>query len=167
MLIRDARPDDAEAMSNIFLAAARAGWSSFLPAAGLQTLAAPPERWQRDISRQGGARVLIAEHEGRVVGFSILRPSADTDADPHQTGELDLIYTHPDGWGLGAGRALLAAATLALREAGFHDATLWTAEANARPRRVYASAGWELDGATREKTFLGVAFTELRHRTKL
>ena len=62
---------------------------------------------------------------------------------------------------------LMTRALGALREKGFHDATLWTGAENERPRRVYEAAGWRLDGATRRKTTVGVEFTELRYRIEL
>ena len=40
----------------------------------------------------------MAELDGTVVGFAIVRPSADDDASP-ETGELDGFYTAPAAWG--------------------------------------------------------------------
>ena len=109
---------------------------------------------------------LVAELDGAVVGFAIVRPSADDDASP-ETGELDGFYTAPAAWGRGAGLALMAAAIEALREDGFTTATLWTAIDNHRPRRIYERAGWRLDGTTRNRNLGGIAFEELRYRTRL
>lgn len=83
------------------------------------------------------------------------------------TGELDLIYTSPSVWGRGFGRALMASALDRLRSDGYREATLWTAELNARPRRFYEMVGWRLDGARRTKTALGTTFTEVRYRITL
>ncbi|HET9540001.1 MAG TPA: GNAT family N-acetyltransferase, partial [Candidatus Limnocylindria bacterium] len=98
--------------------------------------------------------------------FAIVRPSADDDASP-ETGELDGFYTAPAAWGRGAGLALMAAAIEALREDGFTTATLWTAIDNHRPRRIYERAGWRVDGTTRKRNLGGIAFEELRYRTRL
>jgi GNAT superfamily N-acetyltransferase len=81
--------------------------------------------------------------------------------------ELQLFYTHPRVWGLGVGRALLAAAEDALRAAGCASATLWTEERNHRPLRVYAAAGWLPDGGVQERDWLGVRIRELRLRKQL
>ncbi len=51
-----------------------------------------------------------------------------------------------------------------LRERGFREVTLWTAEWNTS-RGFYEALGWALDGATRQKTFAGGTFTEVRYRT--
>ncbi len=105
--------------------------------------------------------------DGReVVGFAVLRRSEDADAD-RLTGELDLIYTAPSVWGSGVGRTLMGAALDHLRAAGYREATLWTAEANERPRQFYELTGWSLDGAQRSRTALGAALTEVRYRIGL
>jgi GNAT superfamily N-acetyltransferase len=70
-------------------------------------------------------------------------------------------------WGLGGGRTLLEVAVATLTEAGCWDATLWTAAENHRPRRIYQTAGWRTDGATRDRSIAGAAFTEVRYRREL
>jgi GNAT superfamily N-acetyltransferase len=104
--------------------------------------------------------------DARVVGFAVTRPSGDADAEA-STGELDGFYVDPGSWGRGAGRALLEAAVDRLRKADFNDATLWTAEENHRPRRIYETAGWRTDGTERRRAFAGVEFVELRYRFAL
>ena len=78
-----------------------------------------------------------------------------------------MIYTDPDFWGQGIGRTLLAAAVEALGARGFCEATLWTAEENLRPQSVYEAAGWKRDALSRERTWRGVGFRELRYRIVL
>lgn len=161
--IRSALPGDLPAMVAIKHDAGLVAWGHILPPEVIETLPFPP-RWGEAIaSPDPRTSTLLAEVDGRVVGFAITRPSGDADASP-QTGELDAFYTDPGVWGIGAGRALLAGATGQLRDAGFGDATLWTAELNHRPRRVYEVAGWRVDGAERDRSFGGVEFTEVRYR---
>lgn len=167
VLVRPARRGDGKAMSRIFLAAARAAWTHFLPAEGLARLSSPPERWERDIWAGPRVVALVAERGEEVIGFAVIRPSQDPDADPGRTGELDTIYALPAVWASGIGRALLEGALGALRGAGFEDATLWTAIENARSRRFYEGAGWRPDGAERQKAFAGAEFVELRYRISL
>lgn len=160
--IRPATSSDLDAMIAIKRDAGVAAWPHILPPEVLETLPFP-DRWAAAIdpsdSRVG---VLVAESEGRVVGFAVTRPSGDPDAGP-LTGELDGFYVDPSAWGIGVGRALLAAATGALQDAGFSRATLWTAEENHRPRRIYETAGWRPDGTDRRRAFGGVEFVELRY----
>jgi GNAT superfamily N-acetyltransferase len=79
---------------------------------------------------------------------------------------LDKIYTEPASWRRGLGRSLLDFALEQLRGKRFREVTLWTAEWNAS-RGFYEALGWSLDGATREKTFAGSTFTEVRYRTQV
>jgi GNAT superfamily N-acetyltransferase len=163
MRVRDGRTDDWDAMREVFVAAGRAAWGHILSAEVLADLA-PPERWRPGASP--GSDAIVAEEEGRVVGFVVLRASQDEDAEAG-TGEVDACYTHPEVWGVGAGRALLAAAAARLAARGFREATLWTEERNRRPLRFYAASGWRLDGARRERSFRGTDLLELRHRIVL
>ena len=143
-----------------------AAWPHILPTEVIEELPFLA-RWGAAVVSHGSrTRTLVVELDGRVAGFAVTRPSGDDDASA-ETGELDAFYTEPPAWGLGAGRALLAAATEALRDDGFAEATLWTAELNHRPRRIYESAGWRPDGAERRRSFRGVELMELRYRLAL
>jgi GNAT superfamily N-acetyltransferase len=166
MLIRSARVSDVPAMAAIKHDAGLAAWAHILPPAVIEALRMPP-RWIAAVeSADDRVRMLIAETEGRVLGFAFTRPSGDEDA-AHATGELDGFYVDPGSWGRGVGRALLAAATEILRRAGFAEATLWTAAENHRPRRIYEDAGWQLDGTDRRRELGGVEFVEVRYRLPL
>ncbi|HET7648347.1 MAG TPA: GNAT family N-acetyltransferase [Gaiellaceae bacterium] len=116
--------------------------------------------WERTIREDGG--VLVAERDGRVVGFA----SVGADRQDARRGELYAIYVLPDAWGGGAGPALLAEATRALA-ASFPEAVLWVLEDNPRARRFYERAGWAPDGTRRDEEFLGVATGEVRYRITL
>lgn len=150
-------------MREIFAAAGQAAWPHILPQEHLVNLN-PPERWREAIT-DPGQRVLIAA-ERTPIAFVVLRHSGDDDAQP-ATGEVDAFYSHPEFWGKGAGRLLLSLAEPELAEMGFAEATLWTAEENHRPRRIYDAAGWKLDGRSRERTLGGRSFVELRYRKTL
>jgi len=166
--VREARPDDAVRMASIYVEAARGAWGHIFGASNLLALEPPIERLR---SRISGAppheNVLVADVDGKVRGFAIVRPCDDEDANPVRDGELDMIYTDPDFWGQGTGRTLLVAAVSSLGARGFRQATLWTAEENLRPRRVYEAAGWKRDGVSRERSWRGITFRELRYRLVL
>lgn len=151
-------------MKAIFMAAGKAAWPHILPGELLANLN-PPERWSEAISDPSQA-VLVGELDGVAAGFAVLGRSGDADASA-VTGELDSFYVHPDAWGKGVGRRLLPVITDSLREMSFREATLWTAELNHRPRRIYEAAGWKLDGGRRERSLGGCEYTELRYRTPL
>jgi peptidase E/L-amino acid N-acyltransferase YncA len=159
---RFATPDDVPAMAAVFDAAARAAWASFV---GADRLAAAPDRTAmfRERMQSGSPRDVIgASDEHGLSGFVWVHAS-----DAHDTGEVDLFYTHPRAWGSGIGRRLMQLGLDELRARGFAQAVLWTEERNVRPRRVYARGGWQLDGVTRERDYLGVTIRELRHRITL
>jgi GNAT superfamily N-acetyltransferase len=167
MLVRRARTEDLPAMRRAFRAAGLAAWPHIIPAERLAENE-PPPRWTDSLeSSDERTAVLAGELDAEVVGFAIVRPSGDDDVDPSTVGELDALYSHPSVWGRGIGRALLEQAVDFLRSAGFGEATLWTAEENHRPRRIYERGGWRLDGARRARNHLGSDFVELRYRREL
>ncbi len=161
ILVRPARPGDAASIGRIFVEAARTAWAHFLPEDELALLHSPAERWEREAQDEV---TLVAELRGEPIAFAVIRGSLDADANPGVTGELDTLYALPSCWGRGVGQLLMRAALDTLRARGYREATLWTAEQNERPRRIYEAAGWEIDGARRRKAFLDVEFIELRYR---
>lgn len=164
--VRAATKADLPAMTAAKRDAGTAAWPHIFPPEVLSQLGFP-ERWTAAVvDPPQRTQAIVGELEGKVVGFAIVRPSADDDASP-ETGELDGFYTAPAAWGRGAGLALLAAAVETLRDEGFTTATLWTATDNHRPRRIYERAGWRLDGTTRNRNLGGIAFEELRYRLRL
>jgi GNAT superfamily N-acetyltransferase len=164
--LRAAIAADLAAMARVKQDAGVAAWPHILPPELISQLPFP-ERFTAAVTNPPArTRALVAEQGGSVVAFAITRPSADDDADG-EVGELDGIYAAPQVWGQGVGRTLLAAAVEALREEGFSHATLWTAADNHRPRRMYETAGWRLDGTLRHRHLGGAEFDELRYRLRL
>ncbi len=166
--VRSADDGDVERMAAIYVNAARTGWAHMFGESGPEALQPPADRLRAELaSTDPRRRALVAEREGRVIGFAVLRPSRDEDTDGVRTGELDQFYSDPAVWGQGAGRKLLAAAIESFRADCFTEATLWVAEENSRPRQIYEVAGWALDGLTREKSWRGTNVRDLRYRIKL
>ncbi|MFC7329812.1 GNAT family N-acetyltransferase [Marinactinospora rubrisoli] len=163
--VRPARREDAEAMDEIFRAAALAAWSHFMPEEGLRVEPRRPKMYEQAV-RAPEVNVLVAEDAGRVRGFAVVRESRDADGG-RGVGELHMCYAHPNAWGTGVAPALMTAALARLRARGCRTATLWTAERNHRARAFYRRSGWALDGTSRSKTRLGVTFTEHRFRVDL
>ena len=110
MGIRAATADDAAAIAEVFLAAAKQSWGEEAPA-----MEPPPIR--------GGE--LIAEDDDGITGFAIVKDS-----------EIDLLATHPRVWGRGAGRALVLAAEEALRDAGNRGLAVDGGAQRQRPPRL-------------------------------
>lgn len=109
--------------------------------------------------------VASIEDDSRVVGFALVGPAGgELDA---EHGELFAINVDPDYWGTGAGSALLAAATDALKDAGFSVAVLWVHPSNGRACAFYEARGWRSDEIRREQDVLGVTVPELRYSISL
>ena len=144
MSVRAATADDAAAIAEVFLAAARESWG----AAGGEAPVLEP------LQMHGGE--LVAEDDEGITGFAIVKDS-----------EIDLLFTHPRAWGRGAGRALVVAAEDALRDAGCSEVSLWTEERNASARRVYQASGWRKTTESRERVWNGAPLRELRYRKRL
>ena len=142
MNLRPATPDDLPAIGAVQLASAREAFAHIGRVSELEA-----RDWGPSLSRADWA--YVAEVDEGVVGFIFAGGC-----------EIQLFYTHPRVWGLGVGRALLAAAEEAL--SGCEEAFLYTEERNERPLRVYAAAGWLPDGTFRERDWLGVTIRELR-----
>jgi len=97
-----------------------------------------------------GARTLVAEDDGTIVGFVSFGPHGRQHGGDEYVagiGEIYAIYVAPERWGTGAGRALMTAARDALAAAGHAEMRLWVLAENPRARRFYERAGMAPDGA--------------------
>jgi len=119
-MIRRARPEDADAIGEAFVASLET--LTFLPR--LHT----PEETRRFISEivPRDHEIWVAEEDGRVVGLVAVGENT-----------LGHLYVHPDAQGRGIGTALLDK-TKELRPNGF---TLWTFPQNHRACSFYERRG--------------------------
>ena len=104
----------------------------------------------------------VAEDEGTIVGVLSVGPSRDVSG----TGEVYVIYVHPDAWGSGAGQLLIERAHEVLAER-FDEAVLTVLAANPRARRFYERNGWTLDELRTEPHFGGEPTDVARYRKRL
>jgi GNAT superfamily N-acetyltransferase len=163
--VRPARPGEGVRLGEIFLSSGRAAWARHLSPVGLAGVKPPADEWERRIA-DPDVISLVAEHRDQVAGLAVLSRSPDEDCDPALVALLDRLYVEPAAWRRGLGRALVDASMKELHARRFQEVTLWTAEWNAS-RGFYEASGWSLDGATRETTFAGGTFTEVRYRTRV
>ena len=167
MTVVDARP-----VASIHVRTWQVAYRGQLPDDLLDRLSGEVEqraaRWERFVAEapERGWSQLVAEEDGRVIGFITFGTADDEPAD-QQVGEVYALYVDPDHWHHGHGRELLAAAVEGLVERGFTEATLWVLGSNARARRFYEIAGWRTDGATKTDRLGDVALREVRYRVKL
>jgi GNAT superfamily N-acetyltransferase len=79
-------------------------------------------------------RVFVAEADGRTVGFGVVIPRSDGEA------ELDGLFVEPDAWGKGVGRQLMHHADALARSGG---ARLLNVVANGRAVGFYEACGFQ------------------------
>jgi GNAT superfamily N-acetyltransferase len=142
--LRPPGPADAAEIREVVTAAGVAAWGAFLGADRIEAATRGAEH----------PADLVAVDEEGVLAFVAWDAA---------TGEILRLYTHPRGWGRGAGAALLARALEALRAAGRTRAWLHTEERNERARRFYAGHGWREEGAARVREWHGVRLREPRY----
>lgn len=157
--IRCARPEDAHRIAEVHVETWRVAYRGQLPDEVIDRVTGDNrERLARELIADQDNDMLVAESDGRVVGFASTGAGRGEDC-----GELYSIYVHPTAWGTGAGSALLEAATAALAERGFEEAFLWVLALNERARGFYERHGWRFDG-TKIETLGGVEVEEARYR---
>jgi GNAT superfamily N-acetyltransferase len=93
-------------------------------------------------------RTIVAELEGRVVGFAVVLPREDGEA------ELDGLFVEPSVWRSGIGTRLIADAAILAAAGG---AKFLHVVANPLAEAFYFSCGFELTGE--QSTRFGVAHT--------
>ncbi len=89
----------------------------------------------------GSARSILlvaVEADDRVVGFAVTEPVRADET----TAEVRYVGVHPDRWGNGVGRDLMAALPERLRDASFTHAQLSVYIDNARAIALYERLGW-------------------------
>lgn len=130
--IRPYRPQDAEAIAALTLAAIReTGLRAYSPVQVAAWLARYSVRQLLDGAARGDVILVAADEADRPLAYTVLEES----------GHLDMLYCRPDHTGRGLAAALLAAAEAAARMRGV---TRLFAEASELARPVFARAGYVL-----------------------
>jgi ribosomal protein S18 acetylase RimI-like enzyme len=144
LTIRAARADDEEAL----LAIDRATWSPlFAPSA-------EPNAGPFFNERTRPEDVLVAERDGRVVGWAKIRHPTPLTASEHVWHVMGFAVD-PDAQGAGVGRALIEALIDEARGRGGRRLTLRVFGPNERARRLYERAGFEVEGVLRGEFLSG------------
>ena len=136
MLLRAATPDDAKGVANVHVRAWQVGYRGLMPDEYLDALR-PEDRAKRytfGSSDPLQPATIVAVDAGVICGFATTGPALSTDG--HGSGELYALYVDPPSWGVGVGRALIAAAREHLCSQGFSEACLWVLVGNDRRRAL-------------------------------
>lgn len=163
--MREAAPDDTEAIVSVTVAGWRAGYRDIIAPEKLAEL--PIDRWRHEVGvglrrAVGDAFTYVAEIDGRFAGYCyVAAPSREADLRP-DVAELVAIYVDPDQWRQGAGEALMSAAMERLAGLPYTEVALWTFKENERAIAFYERDGWRPDGA--EKIHARTGAPAVRYR---
>jgi ribosomal protein S18 acetylase RimI-like enzyme len=162
VVIRSATPDDAASIAHVHVTSWKGAYAGVLPAEYLDTL--DPEsrldEWTKILS-EGRGTTIVAEADGRTLGFASWGPSRDEDA---ENGDLELyaIYLDPEAWGRGVARDLMRT-VLADVQPGT-PMSLWVPATSDRARHFYRRHGFHPDGIERIDEVGGTPVTQVRYR---
>lgn len=152
------RESDIERVAEIHVAAWRVAYEGIVRRQRMDSLSVAKARgaWRRRFSA-AHTNNIVCEWNGELVGFASFGPARKVRGQPAEPGaaELYAIYVHPDRWGLGCGRALLAK-VLARLHGEWEQLVLWTLVENAAARAFYVSVGFqEVRNSSRPRADLG------------
>jgi RimJ/RimL family protein N-acetyltransferase len=145
-IIRQATPDDANALADLHLSSARAGFTDIFP---LSRLSVSHEEMSADwLARlqadpQLRRATFVAEVGGSIVGVIVAEPDP---LDP-TIGRGSRLYVDPHYWNYIIARRLSAACLAHLRELGCKVARGWIMEPNRRAQAVVERIGAIRTGA--------------------
>jgi ribosomal protein S18 acetylase RimI-like enzyme len=89
--------------------------------------------------------ILVAEHGGRIAGYIRVVPATPLQSNAHVR-QIQGLAVAPGFRGLGIGRALVASACEQAARDGARRITLHVLSSNAPARRLYAAAGFTVEG---------------------
>lgn len=159
-LIRPAGPEDVEAAETVRVATWQSAYRGIIADDYLDAMEVDQE--QMTLRAAGVARalaegrtpLLVAEVDGRVVGYVNIGPNRDIGG-----GHIYAIYVLPEAQSMGLGQALMNAAVAHLRADGHQKIGLWVASANDRTRRFYERFGMAPSGRVTFDEELGIEET--------
>ncbi len=143
MLIRSAKPEDAELIGSIRVAAWQAAYRGFMPDTYLASLdpGANLDELRAALRAKNPPFTLrIAETEGQPIAFSILgKPRYNAD---QSIVELWALNVHPTHWRKGVGQQLVRQVLLDAKEQKFVSVELWCIQGNLAAQRLYETCGF-------------------------
>jgi GNAT superfamily N-acetyltransferase len=154
--VRPAVPADADEIARIQVMTWQHGYASILPQAVLEqvTIETALAAWTMALTTPPSARhrVLVAQEQDYVVGFTAVAPADDLQPDepePQSTVAIGPILVEPRWGRRGHGSRLMAAAVDLARADGMTRAISWIPEADTVTREFLIGAGWASDGLVR------------------
>ena len=143
--IRPADVRDAAGIGFVHCRGWQTAYAGLLPETILQGMS--PEKSAARFRQEGCRDTLVAEQNGRVVGFCGYGGWRD-DPDPDE-GEIIGLYVLPECQRQGIGGALMKAALAELAAWGCRAVSLWVLQGNDRAARFYERQGFARTGQTK------------------
>ena len=158
--VRDASPDDADAIRIVHESGWRAGYAHlYTPEVIERAVAKHCIRWPRLLTSPtfGDTTLLILEENGEVVGFAHFGPTGNELSSEQRPGltELHSFYIHPSRWGTRAATCLMEQVVETVRRQGVTKLHLTTGVEVRRARRFYEKMGFRETGRTNVYQLLG------------
>ena len=150
--IRRAEQNDAPVLAEILTLSWKAAYVHILPPAELET-AANQGRYTTVFTAmlQNPANKFLIAHSGDIpCGMLLYCPARDSDLSDYA--EIVALYTLPEYWGCGLGKALTKMALDDIKTS-FSGIELWTFRDNARARCFYEKFGFYPDGKQKIENF--------------
>ncbi|WP_347332890.1 GNAT family N-acetyltransferase [Marinimicrobium locisalis] len=155
MMLRKAKPEDAEAIGLVRVSAWRAAYRQFMPQAFLDALnpdANIEELKERLANQSEEFTVFVAERERSVVAFAIVgEPRYRA---PARTLELWAVNVLPECWRMGIGSALVERVLQYSAGAGVERLELWCLKGNRPALEAYRKLGFVESGQERSTSQL-------------
>ena len=141
--LRDATPEDAEAMAAIYAHHVLHGTASY------DVVPPPPDHFRAKVEtvRAAGWPYLVAERDGAIAGYAYATQFRDRAA--YRFTAEDSIYVHPERMGQGIGRALLDALIERCADFGFRTIIAVIGGAEPASIAIHARRGFREAGRLR------------------
>ena len=154
IIIRDMRPEDMDAKAYVHWKSWQETYPGLVDQNYLDNLTL--EKCQ-NIARRWPDNIMVAELDGKIVGFSAYGPCRSPGRD--NCGEVFAIYILKEAQGLGIGRKLMDAAIQKL--IGFDTIIIWVLKGNINAFDFYEHYGFRFEG-TEAPIMIGTQNTELQ-----
>ncbi|SDS35925.1 GNAT family N-acetyltransferase [Paraoerskovia marina] len=161
--IRRAQPDDAAEIATVNVTSWRYAYAGIVADDYLASLDVDhrTEFFARYLGEDHPSRTWVALADGRTLGFVVVGPGRDEDAEPRDQ-EIYAIYLDPEAWGRGVARDLMR--TVLSDVDADATVTLWTIADNDRAQHFYRRHGFAPDGVEKREEIGGKDLTQLRFR---
>ncbi len=155
MIVRPALIEDAHAVAAVHVSAWQHAYRGTVAQAYLDQLSVEKraKAWV-EIFGRGDSETLVADREGRLVGFISFGKSRSQPAVQGQ-GEVYAVYVAASHWSTGIGWALWQAALARLNELNFTGVVVWVLAANERAIRFYERIGFSRSEAFETSVEIG------------